>query len=155
MSVTIVSFGLPRELAEPRMSDALKAKCRDIMAWEGRREDKYSAEIQAEAREAIAEIARLRRGPSPEHLAAWLEPIILGTRTTRTESAMKGWLDAVGLMCADVPASAFNQKTQIKALETITFFPGTADIFGVVSEERGRLITLQLALQQILWAGTV
>ena len=115
----------------------------------------YSELIHAQVRREFDMLAPLLTPVTDRQLRLWLAPIPLAVHGgAKTEEQIIGWLAAVSLACAGMPASVFNRASQAEALRTFKFFPSAADIYDLLSADRSRLAQRATILRRILQLPT-
>lgn len=103
----------------------------DGLGWETPKPP-FDPAVQAEARDAMEELAPFGRGASKSLVAAWLEPLPFTVKKPPPCDRLCGWLDAVMIALESVECGAFNEQTQRQALEQIEFWPAPAEIYRIV-----------------------
>lgn len=134
----------------PVLPDALSACYHAIESGAGY-QPSFSALIHNQTRMALDALEPLLVPVTERHLREWLAPIPVGTRNPgKTPSELLGWVGAVCLACAGLPASLFNRATQAEALRTFQFFPSAADIYQLVAEDKAKLAARAMILRKML-----
>lgn len=92
----------------------------------------FDPAVQAEARDAMEELAPFAVAASPAVVAAWLEPLPFAVKKPPPCERLSRWMDAVMRALGSIELGAFNEQTQRQALEQIEFWPAPAQIYEIV-----------------------
>jgi hypothetical protein len=83
--------------------------------------------VMAEARRLLAEWDRHARPPTALRIDTWLVELSAGT-AGGVGADLEARRRAICIACSEFPATVFNRKTSILALQTFRFFPTAADV---------------------------
>ena len=142
--------GVPPEPMLPEAAGDLAA----LVAGASRLRSDFVPDVSQADRDFIAQAAReyrevLRKPADAAAVMRWLTPINCVLRNPQSPKAIEVFASALVMMFDDLPAAAFNLRTQQEAARKWQFFPSGGEVLALVEPLRAAWLDRRAAYESL------